>query len=145
MNHKTTRKTKVLFALLMLLMTTVGNVWAQTTPTVTMGAVEEITATTAIGAQGSVTSQGNVIERGFCWNTAANPTISNSHLKCGSGTGDFTADITGLTPNRTYYVRAYAVAGADTIYSVQAQEFQTQVQVVTTMDVIHIRTDYAWV
>ena len=143
MNHKTTRKTKVLFALLMMLMTTVGNVWAQTTPTVTMGAVEEITATTAIG-HGNVTSQGTVTERGFCWNTAANPTIAeNLYYKSGSGTGDFTADITGLTPNRTYYVRAYAVAGTDTTYSAQEQTFQTQVQVVTTVDVIHIRTNYA--
>lgn len=60
MNHKKTRKTKVIFALLTFLMTTVDNIWAQTTPTVTMGAVDEITATTAIGAHG-ITSQGNVI------------------------------------------------------------------------------------
>ncbi len=147
MIYKKTSMTKVMLALLLLLMTTAGNIWAQTTPTVS--GVDEITATTAIG-HGNVTyqGQGTVTERGFCWNTAANPTIAeNLYCKSGSGTGDFTADITGLTPNRTYYVRAYAVAvadtGADTIYSVQEQEFQTQVQVVTTVDVIHIRTNYA--
>jgi hypothetical protein len=34
----------------------------------------------------------------------------------GSGTGSFTSNITGLTPDSTYYVRAYATSSAGTVY-----------------------------
>lgn len=97
--------------------TTLSNV---TIPTVTTNNVSNITTSTAT-CGGNVTSDGgaNVTARGVCWSTASNPTISNSHTTNGSGTGAFTSSLTGLTPNTTYYVRAYATNGSGTAYGSQ--------------------------
>ena len=87
-------------------------------PTVTTGQVSNITQTTAMGS-GNVTASGgaNVTERGVCWSTSHNPTISSSHQAAStSGTGSFTVNMTGLTANTHYYVRAYAKNSAGTSY-----------------------------
>jgi hypothetical protein len=34
----------------------------------------------------------------------------------GSGTGSFTSNVTGVLPNTTYYIRAYATNNAGTNY-----------------------------
>jgi len=57
-----------------------------------------------------------VTERGFCWSTSSNPTISNSKIVVGDGIGTFSDTITGLSQNTTYYVRAYATNAAGTSY-----------------------------
>ena len=82
---------------------------ASTLPTVITGEVINITQTTATGS-GNVTSDGGttVTERGICWSTSHNPTTNGSHASNGTGTGEFTVNMTGLVPNTTYYVRAYA-------------------------------------
>ena len=93
--------------------TTTQNVSA---PTVTTSQVTNVQQTTATGG-GNVTNSGaNVTERGICWSTSHNPTTSGSHANSGTGTGSFTVNMTGLTPNTTYYVRAYAVNSAGTAY-----------------------------
>lgn len=81
-------------------------------PAVTTTAVTSITQNTAVSG-GNVTADGGspVIERGICWGTSANPTISGSHLSSGSGIGAFTLQMSGLTANTTYHVRAYAKNG----------------------------------
>lgn len=91
-----------------------------TVPTVTTNNVSNITTTSAT-CGGNVTSAGNgtVSARGVCWSTLSNPTISNSHTTNGTGTGTFTSSLTGLTPNTTYYVRAYATNEAGTAYGLQ--------------------------
>ena len=91
-----------------------------TTPTVTTSQASNITTTTAT-CGGNVTSDGGatVTTRGVCWSTNQNPTITNSHTSDGSGTGSFTSNITGLTPNTTYYVKAYATNSAGTAYGSQ--------------------------
>ena len=78
-------------------------------PIVTTSVVADITTTTA-SCGGNVISDGgsSVTSRGVCWSTSHNPTISNSHTSNGTGTGDFASNLTGLSPNTTYYVRAYA-------------------------------------
>ena len=78
-------------------------------PTVITLDVSNITAYSAT-CGGNVTDDGNttVTERGVCWSTSHNPTVSGSHTTDGSGTGSFPSSITGLTANTTYYVRAYA-------------------------------------
>ena len=67
---------------------------------------------------GVVTYDGgtSVIDRGICWSTEPTPTISNSHVSCGEGTGAFSGIITGLSINTTYYIRSYAVNSAGTSY-----------------------------
>jgi len=97
-----------------------------TTPVVTTSSVTEITQTTAT-CGGNVTSNGGatVTARGVCWSTTQNPTINNSHTTNGSGTGSFTSNISGLTANTTYYVRAYATNSNGTGYGEQ-KTFTTQ-------------------
>jgi len=88
-----------------------------TLPTVTTAEVTGITQTAATGG-GNVTNDGGatVTACGICWNTSQNPTIANSHTTDGTGTGTFTSSMTGLTPNTTYYVKAYATNSVGTAY-----------------------------
>ena len=88
-----------------------------TTPTVTTTAASNITGTTA-DSGGNVTADGGatVTARGVCWSTLANPTIAGSKTTDGTGTGVFTSNITGLTANTTYHIRAYATNSVGTAY-----------------------------
>ena len=86
-------------------------------PQVTTASVTNITATSAT-CGGNVSSDGGttVTARGVCWSTSHNPTTANSHTTNGSGTGSFTSNLTGLTSNTLYYVRAYATNSVGTAY-----------------------------
>jgi len=115
-------------------------------PVVTTANITNITPTTATGG-GNVTGQGTtpVTARGVCWSTSANPTITGSHTTNGSGLGNFTSDLTGLTPATLYFVRAYATNSAGTAYGNQVQ-FTTEagfVPTVTTTIITNITTTTA--
>jgi V8-like Glu-specific endopeptidase len=118
-----------------------------TLPTVTTNSVTSITTTSAV-CGGNVTSDGGatVTARGVCWSTSPNPTIYNSKTVNGSGTGSFTSNISGLSPNTTYHVRAYATNSVGTSYGVD-RPFTTQTPVtpptVTTNSVTSITTTSA--
>ena len=86
-------------------------------PTVTTTAVSNIAPTTAMSG-GNVTADGgaDITARGICWSTSQNPTISGNHTTDGTGTGSFNSTMTDLTPNTTYYVRAYATNSEGTAY-----------------------------
>lgn len=94
-------------------------------PTVTTTAATNVTSMSATSG-GNVTNEGGsaVTERGVCWNTTGNPTITDSHTTDGSGTGAFTSSITDLDCRTKYYVRAYATNAAGTSYGTQV-EFST--------------------
>ena len=62
---------------------------------------------------------GTVSARGICWSTSPYPTTADSKTAAGSGTGAFTAYMTGLNNQLTYYVRAYATNEAGTSYGNQ--------------------------
>jgi hypothetical protein len=66
-----------------------------------------------------LTDGGNAVtEKGICWGTAANPTISNNKLKHNSiGTGKFRTMIKGLTEKTLYHARAYAINAKGVSYS----------------------------
>lgn len=102
-------------------------------PTVTTSNVTDITSSSAKG-KGNVTSDGGatVTERGICWGTGHNPTISNSHASNGLGTGSYTVNITGLNSNTTYYVRAYATNSQGTSYG-EELTFQTEMFTLPTV------------
>ncbi|MDD2312438.1 MAG: FISUMP domain-containing protein [Petrimonas sp.] len=88
--------------------------------TITTGQVLNITTTTAT-CTGNVTADGDaaIIARGVCWGTSQLPTISDSKSSNGVGLGVFSGNITGLSPNTTYYVRAYATNSKGTAYGEQ--------------------------
>ena len=110
-------------------------------PTVTTSEVTNISGTKA-DCRCNVTSEGDftVTARGVCWSTADNPTIDDSHTVDGGGAGAFTSNITGLTENTTYYVRAYATSSAGTVYG-ETKTFKTTEYIfptVTTSEVDYI-------
>lgn len=109
-------------------------------PKVTTTAASNVTATTAQGG-GNVTENGGfpVTSRGICWNTTGYPDIDDPHTSSGSGNGSFTANMTNLTPNTTYHVRAYATNSIGTTYG-QDKTFTTNngVPTVTTAAVTNI-------
>src|SRR5664280_1417309 len=86
-------------------------------PTLTTTAITNITINS--GTTGGLISKDGgaaVTARGVCWSTTASPTISGSYTTDDKGTGSFTSDITGLTPNTLYHVRAYATNSVGTAY-----------------------------
>ncbi len=109
-------------------------------PTVTTNDVTNITATSAT-CGGNVTDDGglDVTARGVCWSTSYNPTTNDSHTTDGTGTGQFTSNITELSVDTKYYVRAYATTSKGTSYGLQ-REITTQdgMPTVTTNDVTNI-------
>jgi hypothetical protein len=86
-------------------------------PTVSTTAISNIGATTATGGGNVISECGSgVTERGVCWSTTTGPTIANSHTTNGTGAGAFTSNLTSLTSNTKYYVRAYATNSVGTAY-----------------------------
>ena len=75
-------------------------------------------ANTSATSGGNITNNGGtpVTQRGVVWSTGPNPTTANNQSTDGSGTGNYTSNLTGLTANTTYYVRAYATNSAGTAY-----------------------------
>jgi len=86
-------------------------------PVVITSNVTDITSNSAV-CGGEVISDGgaSVTERGICWSTTSNPTISNHHANNGTGTGSYSVTITDLSPNTRYYVRAFATNSEGTAY-----------------------------
>jgi N-acetylneuraminic acid mutarotase len=100
-------------------------------PTLTTTTVSTITTTSA-ETGGNVTSSGGeaVTARGVCWSTAHSPTIADNKTMDGIGPGTFTSSIAGLTPNTTYYGRAYATNSVGTAYGNEIS-FTAQIGVAT--------------
>lgn len=86
-------------------------------PIVTTDSVSAITDTTAT-CGGEVSDDGGaaVTARGVCWSTSSNPTLADNFTVDGSGLGVFVSNLTGLTPNTNYFVRAYATNSVGTAY-----------------------------
>jgi hypothetical protein len=63
---------------------------------------------------------GTVTDKGICWSTSANPTITGDHYHAGAGTGAFSVAVTGLVKSTTYHIRSFAINEAGTAYSTDA-------------------------
>ena len=90
-----------------------------TTLIVTTQTVTAIGTTTATG-NGTIENIGtsNPTNHGICWSTATDPTVSDSIIDKGptTTTGSYTVNITALSTNTTYYVRAFATDADGTKY-----------------------------
>ncbi len=87
-------------------------------PTLATAGQSSITTNTPV-LGGIISSDGGatITARGVCWSTSTNPTIAlPTKTTDGSGTGAFTSNLTGLSANTTYYVRAYATNSVGTAY-----------------------------
>jgi hypothetical protein len=111
---------KILFILMMSLSQITfgqGNyfMWHKTVNTITATVPEVTTLSITAIAQTTATVNGNVVNdgrsgitsAGICWNTTGTPTTADNTAS-GSNLANFTASMTGLTANTTYYVRALA-------------------------------------
>lgn len=90
-------------------------------PTVTTAEVTNITQQTA-DCGGDVTNDGygDITARGVVWSNSPDPTLGTGNFSVdGTGTGAYTSNITGLGPNITYYVKAYATNSAGTAYGAE--------------------------
>jgi prepilin-type N-terminal cleavage/methylation domain-containing protein len=86
-------------------------------PTVTTGSVSSITLNSAVASGEVISDNGSAVtERGIVYATSSNPTTANSKVTSGIGTGAFSTNLTGLTANTTYHVRAYAINAEGTSY-----------------------------
>ncbi len=100
-------------------------------PEITTDAITSLGALSAVSG-GNVTKDGGatITARGVCWGTSSNPTTANSNVTSGTGAGAFVSNITGLTPNTLYYVRAFATNSVGTSYG-NEQTFTTRSGVIS--------------
>ncbi len=70
--------------------------------------VTEITSNSAVCGGNVSGTVGDTGWMGICWGTSPNPVTNNHYVEVPLGNGPFSVTITGLTPNTTYYVRAFA-------------------------------------
>lgn len=86
-------------------------------PSVFTDSVANVTQNTAIPyGRALAAGPAAITSRGFCYNTTGNPTISSSTSPAGSGPGSFNNNLSGLSPNTTYFVKAYATTSLGTTY-----------------------------
>ncbi len=94
--------------------------------TVTTSPVISITADSAYGG-GEVIDEGDssVMARGICWNKSEFPTTDDDPCRLvGQGPGEFSAEISGLSADTDYFVRAFATNSTGTAYG-EEQSFTT--------------------
>ena len=106
-------------------------------PVISTTVLSSITATNA-NSGGNLTDIGGaaVTDRGVCWSTSSNPTISDNKTTNGTGSGIFTSYISGLTFGTTYFLRAYATNSIGTAYG-------SEISFRTNSNPISIGSDYA--
>jgi uncharacterized protein (TIGR02145 family) len=106
-------------------------------PTVTTNATVTSIGLNSATCSGQVVSNGGAEDatRGVCWSTDPVPTIDDNKTQDGAGLGNFTSNLTGLSPNTNYYFRAYATNGLGTSYGAEftfTTENPSDLPVVTT-------------
>ncbi|MBK7096631.1 MAG: hypothetical protein IPH57_16790 [Saprospiraceae bacterium] len=111
-------------------------------PTLTTTVISNIQYNSAESG-GNITDQGSsaVVSKGIVWDIHQNPTLDKNwgYTVDGTGTGSFSSIMPNLSPNTTYYVRAYAINGDGISYGQQLSfTTLTQFPVVTTTDVTNI-------
>lgn len=89
-------------------------------PVISTTAVTEISEV-SMTSGGNITSDGGstVTSRGIYWSTNPDQTIAENKTTDGTGTGNFTSNMSGLNGSTTYFVRAYATNRTGTAYGDQ--------------------------
>lgn len=121
------KRTNYLFFITIICVALLGNGCKKETPkdaeddielphvsTIVIGDITPTSATTG----GNIPYDGRspILAKGVCYSTHPNPTINDSITFDGTGGDSFSSFLTGLTPNTTYYVRAYATNIKGTAY-----------------------------
>lgn len=111
-------------------------------PQLTTASLTGITVNAAQSGGIDIKQNGSPITaRGIVWSTAQNPTIAlSTKTTNGTGTANFVAAISGLTPGTTYFVRSWATNQAGTAYGNQIQfsTLQAALPSITTLPASNI-------
>jgi hypothetical protein len=114
----------------------------QSNPRIRAIGMSNVTNTSAT-VNAEVDFTGTVSTRGVCWNTTGAPTVEDTYYYAGTGKGSYTAPMTDLQANATYYVRAYAKIG-NTYHYGNTLTFTTSGQLtVSTAEVTSITGTFA--
>ncbi len=93
-----------------------NTIYLPTIVTVAMSAIQ-YTAATSGGDIDNTAIGLSVTAKGLCWSTSPNPTVNNSQLTTGNtSAADYALTMNNLTPNTTYYVRAFYQSGVNYMY-----------------------------
>ncbi|MCX6304051.1 MAG: T9SS type A sorting domain-containing protein [Bacteroidetes bacterium] len=72
------------------------------------------------------------ITKGFCWNTSGSPSFTDQVVTLAPGVGiigkTFSANLSGLNHNTTYYVRAFIINAYDTVFGAVKSFTTTNIQ-----------------
>lgn len=109
-------------------------------PSITTTEITNISITTAVSGGNIITSNGaNITARGVCWSINTRPTLNDFFTIDGSGEGIFTSNITGLSEETTYHVRAYATSNIGTVYGEERSFTSLKFPDISTADVTDIK------
>lgn len=111
-------------------------------PTVSAVKITNTGGTLSMAANVDSDGGATVTERGVCWGTASQPTITSGHTAGGSGIGAFSVTPT-LAPGATYYVRAYATNSKGTAYGAEVTFVMPNLPTVTTTAVTDVTASTA--
>jgi uncharacterized protein (TIGR02145 family) len=100
-----------------------GNEFSFTTQPSTLPIMTTLLATNITSV--TITTGGNLLNTGgedvtdigICWNTSTNPLVTDHKISNVADMRNFISILTGLTPETTYYLRAYAINKLGTGYS----------------------------
>ncbi len=94
------------------------SITAAVSATVTTDAAVTTNGSTTATWEGDITSNGGgiVTEKGICWATTTNPLTTDNKVVDSNVGLTITGQLTGLTPNTLYHVRAYAITSEGTVY-----------------------------
>ena len=106
--------------------------------------VTNITVSTAVcGGEVIANSEGEIISRGVCYSTSENPTISDNIKSDTPASGEYTVELTGLKPNTTYYVKAYADINSKVYYG-ELKSFKTSLENVNGHECVDLGLSVKW-
>lgn len=98
----------------------------RTAPAVTTASFSNLSSTSVVTG-GNILSDSKIIfvEKGICYGTAANPSVSDRTVLATEKTANFTVTLTNLTPKTSYYVRAYAKSSTGMLFYGNQVSFTT--------------------
>jgi len=91
---------------------------APSLPVISELRIETVLPFTAICSSGVFDNGGlEIIEKGFCWNTSGNPTVSDNKKIVTTSYSNFESTISNFSDHTEYFVKAYAKNAIGTQYS----------------------------
>jgi len=112
-------------------------------PTLVTATIVNITTTSATSGGVSINANnGTISDKGVQWSATQNFAIILGSISNGTGTGDFSSNLTSLTPNNTYWIRAFATNEAGTGYGSPLSFITAQTVVLNNFDYIIVTYQY---